>query len=158
MPAYSKQLQDVVHTYMESGQVWPASTHDIAKWAVNKGLWRPQPSAMIDQCANHLARAMREEHIVDPQGRLVRAKHMAKMERNGEQVALWEDIRTASRQHMEIALKQRRQQIVGDCKQLKTDMDSFNENRNPGKPIQMVFDFTLDLEESLDLSKSAVNF
>ena len=39
---------------------------------------------------------------------------------------------------MEIALKQRRQQIVGNCKQLKTDMDSFNENRNPGKPIQMV--------------------
>lgn len=143
---------------MESGQAWPDSTHDIAKWAVNKGLWRPQPSVVIDQCANHLARAMREEHIVDPQGRLVRAKHVAKMERNGEQVALWEDIRTASRQHMEIALKQRRQQIVGDCKQLKTDVDSFNENRNLGKPIQMVFDFTLDLEESLDLRKSAVNF
>jgi hypothetical protein len=158
MPTYSKQLQDVVHVYMESGQAWPASTHDIAKWVVNKGLWRPQPSAVIDQCANHLARAMREEHIVDPQGRLVRAKHVAKMERNGEQVALWEDIRTASRQHMEIALKQRRQQIVGDCKQLKTDMDSFNENRNPGKPIQMVFDFTLDLEECLDLRKSVVNF
>lgn len=158
MPTYSKQLQDVVHAYMESGQAWPASTHDIAKWAVNKGLWRPQPSAVIDQCANHLARAMREEHIIDPQGRLVRAKHVAKMERNGEQVALWEDIRTASRQHMEIALKQRRQQIVGDCKQLKTDMDSFNENRNPGKPIQMVFDFTLDLEECLDLRKSVVNF
>ena len=158
MPTYSKQLQDVVHAYMESGQAWPASTHDIAKWAVNKGLWRPQPSAVIDQCANQLAKAMREEHIIDPQGRLVRAKHVAKMERNGEQVALWEDIRTASRQHMEIALKQRRQQIVGDCKQLKTDMDSFNENRNPGKPIQMVFDFTLDLEESLDLRKSVVNF
>ena len=91
MLAYSKQLQDIVHAYMESGQAWPASTHDIAKWAVNKGLWRPQPSAVIDQCANHLAKAMREEHIVDPQGRLVRAKHVAKMERNGEQVALWED-------------------------------------------------------------------
>ena len=158
MPTYSKELQKLVRAYMESGQAWPASTHDIAKWAVNKGLWRPQPSAVIDQCANQLAKAMREEHIIDPQGRLVRAKHVAKMERNGEQVALWEDIRTASRQHMEIALKQRRQQIVGDCKQLKTDMDSFNENRNLGKPIQMVFDFTLDLEESLNLRKSAVNF
>ena len=158
MPTYSKELQELVRAYTESGQAWPASTHDIAKWAVNKGLWRPQPSAVIDQCANHLAKAMREEHITDPQGRLVRAKHVAKMERNGEQVALWEDIRTASRQHMEIALKQRRQQIVGECKQLKTDVDSFNENRNPGKPIQMVFDFTLDLEESLNLRKSAVNF
>jgi len=158
MATYNKQLQKLVYAYMESGQTWPASTHDIAKWAVTKGLWRPQPSAVIDQCANQLAKAMREEHIIDPQGRLVRAKHVAKMERNGEQVALWEDIRTASRQHMEIAFQQRRQQIVGDCKQLKTDVESFNENRNPGNPIQMVFDFTLDLEESLDIKKSAVNF
>jgi hypothetical protein len=48
---------------------------------------------------------------------------------------------------MEIAFQQRRQQIVGDCRQLKSDMDSYNQNHNVGKPIQMVFDFTLDLEE-----------
>jgi hypothetical protein len=28
------------------------------------------------------------------------------------------------------------------------NVDSYNENHNPGKPIQMVFDFTLDLEEA----------
>ena len=48
---------------------------------------------------------------------------------------------------MEVAFQQRRQQIVMDCLQLKTDVDSYNENRKPESPIQMVFDFTDDLTE-----------
>jgi hypothetical protein len=86
---------------------------------------------------------MREEYIVDPQGRTIRAKHAARV----EQAVLWGDIRTAPRAHMEIAFKQRRQQIVGDCRQLKADVDSFNDNRSPTQPIQMSFDFTRDVLE-----------
>lgn len=143
----TKQLQKIVQEYMEAGQTWPASTHEMATWAVHKELWQPQKSDVIDQCANQLARAMREEYITDPQGRTVRAKHVARKERGGEQIRLWADIRTADREHMEIAFQQRRQQIVGDCRQLKTDIDSYNDNRNTGLPIQTSFDFTLDLEE-----------
>jgi hypothetical protein len=55
---------------------------------------------------------------------------------------------------MKLALQQRRVQILGDCKQLKADGDSYNENRKPVEPIQIVFDFTLDLEE-MDLAKRA---
>ncbi len=98
---------------------------------------------------------MREEHIIDPQGRSVRVKHVARMKRNGEQLALWDDIRTAKPEHMEMALQQRRQQIVGDCRQLKNDMDSYNENRKPRRPIQIVFDFTNDLEEIEGLDKAS---
>ena len=90
---------------------------------------------------------MREEYITDAQGRTVRAKHAARMEREGEQGVFWDDIRSAPRTHMEVSLKQRRQQIVGDCHQLKTDADSYNENANPGPPIQLIFDFTDDLAE-----------
>lgn len=147
MATYTKLLQGIVNRYLEAKQPWPATTREIAAWAVKNNYWLPQPSAVIDQCANQLSRALREEHITDPQGRAVRAKHVAKMERNGEQVSLWGDIRTASRDHMNIAFKQRRKQIVGDCRQLKTDLDSYNENRNSGEPIQIGFDFTLDLEE-----------
>ena len=48
---------------------------------------------------------------------------------------------------MDVAFKQRREQVVGGCRQLKTDVDRYNENENDGDPIQMIFDFTLDLEE-----------
>lgn len=147
MTTLTKQLQKIVRLYMGADQPWPTTTQSIARWAIDNKLWQPKPSTILDQCAKELAHAMREEHITDPQGRSVRAKHVAKVNRNGEQLALWEDIRTASREHMEIALQQRRQQIVGDCKQLKMDMDSFNENNNSAGPIQMIFDFTDDLEE-----------
>lgn len=55
------------------------------------------------------------------------------------------DIRTADPHHMQIAFQQRRRLVVGDCRQLKTDVDSYNENAEPSLPIQMVFDFTADL-------------
>lgn len=45
------------------------------------------------------------------------------------------------------AFQQRRQQIVGDCVQLKADVDSYNENRTPERPFQLILDFTVDVEE-----------
>ena len=144
---YLEHMQEIVTKYINSENQWPATTRQVASWAIQNKMWAPQNSALVDQCANQLARAMREEYITDPQGRAVRAKHAARVECEGKQLTLWEDIRSASRTHMEIAFQQRRQQIVGDCRQLKVDADSYNENRMPGRPIQMVFDFTRDLEE-----------
>jgi hypothetical protein len=119
----------------------------MAAWAVRMRLWQSQPGKVISQLAEQLARAMLEEYVTDPQGRSVRVKHAARIECEGEQGVFWADIRTASREHMEIALQQLRQQIVGDCRQLKLDADSYNENGNAGEPIQLVFDFRDDLAE-----------
>jgi hypothetical protein len=145
MKTFNEQLQSIVTKYIEDNEDWPATTHQIASYAIKNHLWEAQNATVLDLCAEQLARAMREEYIRDPQGRVVRAKHAARV--SGEQTVLWADIRTASREHMVVALQQRRQQIVGDCRQLKADADSYNENNNPGKPIQMVFDFTKDLVE-----------
>jgi hypothetical protein len=148
---YNRQLQDIVAKYIEAGLEWPATTRQIAAYAVRERLWAPHPSSLVSQCAEDLAHAMREEYIVDPQGRSVRAKHAARV----EQAVLWADIRTAPRAHMQIAFKQRRRQILGDCRQLKDDVDSFNENRSSTAPIQMSFDFTNDLLELEALGKVA---
>ncbi|NLT24636.1 MAG: hypothetical protein GXX82_16460 [Syntrophorhabdus sp.] len=147
MPTQTKLLQKIVQDYINAGEAWPASAHEIAKWAVNNKRWQPQSSAIINQCADRIAQAMREEYITDPQGRKVRAKHAIKMERDGKQVGFWDDMRWASREHMGVAFQQRRQQVVGDCRQLKTDLDSYNDNYNKESPIQMSFNFTHDLEE-----------
>ena len=144
---YSEQLQRVVQKYVESGEPWPAAARDIAAWAINNSLWAPHRDTLVGQCSEDLARAMREEYIRDPQGRSVRAKHAARILLCGEQQTLWADIRTALRTHMETALKQRRHQIVGDCRQLKADTDSFNDNHPDERVIQMSFNFTRDLEE-----------
>lgn len=147
-PAYSRQLQKIVTEYRNSGQPWPTTAKNIAAWAIQNKLWEMRSSDIINRCADDVAKAMREEYITDPQGRMVRAKHAAKLLVNGEQMMLWDDIRTADRGFMAVAFQQRRQQIVGDCRQLKNDVDSYNENKNPGESVQVVFDFTLDVLEA----------
>lgn len=145
---YNRQLQDIVAAYREAGQRWPPSKRDIANWGFREKLWQPREADVIDLFADQLARAMREEYYTDPQGRTVRAKHVARVERDGKTLPLWDDIRTAERPHMESAFQQRRLGIVGDCKQLKTDVDSYNENRNPGPAIQLNLNFNRDVEEA----------
>jgi hypothetical protein len=145
--SYCEQLQKIITKYRESGRRWPATSLDIARWAIDNKLWEIHPSKVIRQCADQIAQAMRDEYLTDPQGRRVRAKHAAAYTRGEQQFVLWDDIRTASRQHMELAFANRRQQIVMDCRQLKLDIDSYNQNYNSGELIQGVFDFTYDLEE-----------
>jgi hypothetical protein len=152
MASFVEKLQRVVRNYREDGQPWPASSRAIAAWAISQNLWQPQRGALISQCAEQLSRALREEYITDAQGRRVRTKHSARVEKHGEQLVLWDDIRTASRSHMRVAFQQRRLQIVGDCHQLKMDSDSFNENQSHSHLIQISFDFTRDLEELLALA------
>jgi hypothetical protein len=120
----------------------------VAEWAVKHGLYTPHPSAVIRELTAQLARALREEYFTDPQGRRVRAKHVATVKQeDGTTLPLWDDMRTAPHSHMEIAFQQRRKQIAGDCFQLKTDIDSYNENRRPERPIQLCLDFTFDVAE-----------
>ncbi|MGA7238220.1 MAG: hypothetical protein WBY44_21215 [Bryobacteraceae bacterium] len=148
MATYNEQMQALANRYMlETGRT-EATAKEFAAWAINNNLWAPQRGALIKQCADEFSRALREEYTTDPQGRRVRLKHMAVMDRGGEQTPLWADMRTATHEHMEVAFQQRRKGIVGDCKQLKNDVDSFNENFNSGEAIQIVFDFRDDLEEA----------
>ena len=146
MATHAQRMQSIANRYFaESGR--PATTDEIAAWAITNDLWRPHPAAIRRQCAEEIARAMREEYITDSQGRRVRAKHAARIKEGEKQQTFWADIRTATRRHMQIAFQQRRQQIVGDCRQLKWDIESFNQTRSPDRPIQMAWDFTPDLAE-----------
>ena len=145
----NEQRQRIVAQYRQAGRDWPATARERAAWAIATERWKPQQAALIGQCADEISRAMREEYHTDKQGRRVRTKHAARVLRQGEhqQMMLWADIRSADRDHMEAAFKLRRKQIVGDCRQLSADTDSYNENNNAGAPIQISFDFTLDLIE-----------
>ena len=54
---------------------------------------------------------------------------------------------------MEKAFSQRRRQVVGDCLQLKTDVDVYNDQHHDADPIPLELDFTRDVEE-LQLGQS----
>ena len=82
----------------------------------------------------------------------MRAKHAVVNPDGPTQHVLWDDIRTAEHKHIEMALQQRRKHVLSECKQLKNDVDYYNENRNPPKQLVIVFNFELDLEE-MELAK-----
>lgn len=147
MSNYNEVLQGIWKKYTDAGMPMPASKNEVAMWAYEQGLWQPKPTDFIAKFADELARAAREEYRTDAKGRRYRARHPAKMLRNGESLYLWDDIDIADREHMQRAFSQRRKQIVGDCCQLKTDVDHYNDNRPEEEPIQMVMDFTDDVAE-----------
>ena len=144
---YTEQMQNIFKKYEDSGMPYPATKHQVAEWAINNGLWKPRPANIISQCADDLAKALREEYKTDSKGRRIRTKHVVKQKKNGQMTFLWADIDNAPRDHMEMAFAQRRKQIVGDCYQLKTDVDYYNENNVSEAPIQMELDFTDDIAE-----------
>lgn len=142
--SYKEQIQRVETQYRESGAKWPASPTDVAEWGVARGLLQMHPGAIVRHYADQIAQVWRDEYMTDPQGRRVRVKHAARYPESGW---LWDNMPTASHKHMELSFQNKRQQIVMDCHQLKLDVDSYNQNFNKGKAVQMVFDFRNDLEE-----------
>src|SRR5689334_16423114 len=50
-------------------------------------------------------------------------------------------------QFMAQSIQQRREAIADDCWQLKQDLDSYNQYHNPAEPLQVVLDFSEDVEE-----------
>jgi hypothetical protein len=147
LATYAKQMQDIVAQYRLAGKPWPAATKTIADWAIRAGLWQLPASAALNKCAEDIASAMREEYTTDSKGRRVRLKHPVTRRENGQQMVFWDDLRTAPRSHMLLSFQQRRQGIVSDCWQMKMDVESYNDLRPNNPPIQVVFDFTMDLAE-----------
>ena len=145
--SYYKEMQKLADRYLADTGKDVATTKEFAVWAIQSGNWDPPRDLILHACQEDFAKALREQYIEDDHGKPVRAKHSARVKKDGEQLYLWADIRRAPRGHMEIAFQQRRQQIVGDCRQLKRDVDYYNSRPGEAEPIQLVFDFTEDVEE-----------
>lgn len=151
---YTKQMQKIVEEYRLAGEPWPASAKAIADWAITTGRWELPSSAVRRRCADDIAAAMREEYTTDRKGRRVRLLHPAPQLSSGQKEMVWDDIRTAPRNHMQLSFQHRRHGIVGDCRQMKVDVDSYNDNHPDEEQIEMSFDFTMDLAE-LDAADDA---
>ena len=142
-----RQNQRTIREYRETGEPWPATSKDIAEWAIRTKKWDMQQSAYFKRCAEDMAEAMREEYYTDKSGRRVRLYHPARIKRQGELFTEWDDIRSASRPHMHLSFQQHRRKIAGECRQLKTDLDSYNEAHPDEVTMQISFNFEMDIQE-----------
>ena len=148
-------LLDIVVAYRAAGNEWPAPAKNIGAWAIREGHWKSPIKNQIDQAGHEIAAAMREDIFVDPQGRTVRKMHpfpdiVELPDGKHEQQYLWIDMADPKlkHDHAEKAFQYGRKLITGDCKSLKTSVDSYNDNNQHGKYIEICFDFRDDLEEA----------
>ena len=157
MSAYANQVKVYLERYQrEVGGDGLLDPHAVAAWAFHNGLHKPSLRTVIDAIAADISQAFREEYRTDESGQRYRAKHAVRSKLGDKSMSLWADIddARAPRDHFVRSFAQRRQQIVGDCFQLKTDVDVYN-GKNPAQsPIQIPLDFTYDVEE-LQLPYSA---
>jgi hypothetical protein len=143
----SEHLQRLFRQYEAENNHEPTGTKSVVKWAVDKGLLDLPEIDPIDVLAGKMARALRTEQAVDADGRKHRVNHAVKVMKNGVQETFWGIMGFAPKEHMEMAFRQRREQVIGDCYQLKTDVDAYNA-QNPHQPqIQLELDFTDDVAE-----------
>ncbi len=149
----NEHFHDLLREYQGAGNRWPAEMPEVAEWLIRNNMWRPSPNDAVRRLSLLLARAMREEVFIDPQGRRVRKNHAVRWHEpdglgNLVQHVLWQDMSEASPEHMSTSFQQRRRALLGGCKQLKTDVESYNDNQGNGKNlVQISFDFTEDLQE-----------
>jgi hypothetical protein len=141
-------MLDIVAKFLANGGTEPIDLDELARYAISTGEWTKHGGTLLQLCKRDLSRALREQYHTDPQGRQVRTYHARKQhESGGTQRVFWADLRTAPPEHIEMAFQQRRGQVVGDCRQLKMDVDSYNENNAHGGFYQLILDFTDDIAE-----------
>ena len=115
MAKFSEQMQAIFDRYTEEVDSSPVSLDNVAAWAIEQGLYRPQPRDVVKLCREALAESLRQEKRIDAQGRKYRAKHSVRTNIGGVQLSLWADIDNAPRSFMEKSFSQRRKAIADDC-------------------------------------------
>lgn len=150
MTAYANQVKAYLERYQaEVGGDGLLDPHAVAEWAFKNGLHKPSLKTVIEAIAADIAQVFREEYRTDALGQRYRAKHAVRSKKGNKTMSLWADMddERAPRDHFVRSFAQRRNQIVGDCFQLKTDVDVYNGKHPTQQPIQIPLDFTYDVEE-----------
>lgn len=142
------RLQEAWHAYETKHDHAPTSARQAVEWAVAEGLLSLPKSDPYDVLAESMAQALREEYRTDSEGRRYRVNHAVRISKSGVQYTFWATMGFAPHSHMEKAFAQRREQVISDCVQLKTDVDVYNDmNRGTRRRIQLVLDFAEDVAE-----------
>jgi hypothetical protein len=144
-----ERLQEIWHCYAREHGHMPSKTHEAIDWAVSQGLLslpRIDPRELL---ARQMARALRQEYRKDAKGRRYRVNHAVRVNEDDRQGTFWAVMGYAPHDHMEKAFAQRREQVVGDCVQLRIDVDVYNDMDPSHPPVNLELDFTEDVAERL---------
>jgi hypothetical protein len=130
----------------ETGKREPNLCH-VAIWAHGKGLIqlpRVDPHRVL---ARTFARACQQDYIVDENGEPVRRRHAVKVVVGDEQLTFWPNMEDLSPAKMRASLGSRRKGSGEDILPIERDKRYFNKHYNPGDPLEMDYNYNIDVEE-----------
>jgi len=156
MATKNERLQRIWHNYDAQKDHRPTSAREAVYWAVAEGFLELPYIDPYDELASQMSSALRDEYQTDEKGRRYRINHAVRVSNAGVQQTFWAVMGFAPHEHMERAFTQRREQIVGDNLQLKTDVDVYNDlNRGKRPEVQLILDYTDDVAERIALMSVA---
>lgn len=147
MATQSEHMQQLWKQYETEHDHLPTGTRPVVEWAVRAGKLKLPTVDPMDLLAKQMSKALREEFDTDEKGRRFRVNHSIRIMENGVQQTFWGIMGFASRDFMEKTFTQRREGVINDCVQLKTDVDVYNDRNPHEEAIQIVLDFTEDVAE-----------
>lgn len=140
--------QKIARQFEQTHQRKPFDLHEVYQWAKNNNLWYPPKDYEEKKFVEEMADSLRDVYITADDGGRVRWYHARTgKNKDGRQQTFWANLFDAPLEHLEEAFQQRRRGSLGDCRQLKTDVDYCNKKRFQDNPIQISFNFDLDLAE-----------
>ena len=150
--AYDQLMHLYMHHHPNEAD-GPIEPHKIAEWAIATRSWRKPTLSPEDVLRSALARYLKSEHIVDPQGRRVRKYVGVYTEIDTPDGVVWRSrsypIFLAPPEHMQLSLQLRRRAVFHDVRQMALDLESYNENNIHGAMVPgLDYNLNLDLAES----------
>lgn len=137
------QLLRIVEEYRAEHGRLPATAREMGDWAVDTGRYKLSPFAAERRCGEELSEVMGLDMMTAPSGRRVRTMHAWR----DQQRTLWDHMTTITRENMSLSLAYRRNTVVGEVKQMKVDLDYFNDLHPDDPALQMSFNFENDLAD-----------
>ncbi len=154
MASMTERMQKAWHKYESRQGHKPATMREAYEWAVKDGLLELPEVDPYDVGAERMANAVRAETRTDSLGRRYRVNHAVRATKSGIQYTFWGTLGFCPPEHMHKSLGQRRNMVIDDLFQLKTDTDVFNETVGEKREqFELGLNFANDIAEREEIER-----
>jgi hypothetical protein len=134
------------------------SLDEMAAWAIDNKLWAPTMKSQIALLRGEISEAMQSARR-EYKGLKVRQYHCVQRKLDdGAIQTVWSHIDVATPEFMEQSFARRRQAEANRCYQLHSDIIYWNDAKNPGEPLEVLFDFRDDIADRDHARESGEDF
>lgn len=140
-------IERIVEPFRQAHGDGDFSLSDMAAWAIRNRLWSPSMKSQMAVLRGEISEAMQTAKR-EYNGMKVRQYHCVQRKLDdGAIQTVWSHIDVATPEFMETSFARRRQGEASRCYQLHSDIVYWNEQKNAGRPVEMLFDFRDDIAD-----------